>query len=538
MSSSAATPPAIPGWSALAAWQRAVLLGAGFLLFAEAGKFLSVRDSTYISFWLPAGLYVAVLLLNETRTWPWLVLGAFAGNLAFDLSHGTTIAAALLFCLTNAVQSVTGAWLVRRFVAPYPTLATLKEFVGFLGLAALLSTAVGAAVGAATLAGFGLSNSFVESWKVWWGSNAMAILLLSPFVLSWCSAPRADYVRFVQPGRLLEAALLLIVLLAVTWHLLFMDLGVMAPNKGWIAFSMLWAGLRFGPLGAAAATLLVSVLVAFFTTQHFAGLNPEQVASGEYIFLMQRLTAAAALLGWIPAIVVGERDRKMLELRESEERLRLLSRRLIEVEETERRNINRELHDRIGQNLATLNLNVGMIRSQLPGEALQAVAPRMNDTQNLLAETMGRVRDLMAELRPVALDDYGLVAALRTHAAEFTKRFATGVSVGGSELAPRLPLSVETALFRIAQEALNNVTKHAYATKVEIQIGEERGSVVLSITDNGLGFDTRKQFGDARNWGMTTMRERAQGVGAALAVESAPGRGTRVEIRISRSTTS
>jgi PAS domain S-box-containing protein len=230
---------------------------------------------------------------------------------------------------------------------------------------------------------------------------------------------------------------------------------------------------------------------------------------------------------------ITQRKQAQEELQRSLSRQRELSRRLIEAEETERRNINRELHDRIGQNLATLNLNVGMMRSQLPGEILQAVAPRMNDTQKLLADTMGHVRDLMAELHPVALDDYGLVAALRTHAAEFSRRFATAVSVSGSDPAPRLPLTVETALFRIAQEALNNVTKHAYATNVEIRVEAEKGGLVLSITDNGQGFD-RKQLGDTRSWGMTTMRERAQAVGAVLAVESAPGFGTRVEVRVSR----
>jgi signal transduction histidine kinase len=534
--SSAVSLPASPARSsAFSTWQRALLFGAAYFLLAEAGRFLSVRDTTYISFWLPAGLYVAVLLLNETRTWPWLVLAAFAGNLAFDLTHGTQPIAALLFCVTNAVQSAGGAWLVRRFVARRPTFTTLKEFVGFLGLAAVLSTVAGALIGAAVLTTFGLSASFLESWKVWWGSNAMAILLLSPFVLTWFSAPRTDYLRFAQPKRLLEAVLLLATLLGFTWHLLFMDLGVMAPNKGLIAFALLWAGLRFGPPGAAAATLLVSVLVAYFTTQHFAGLKPEEIASGEYVFLMQRLIAAAALLGWIPAIVVGERDRKMQELRESQERLRQLSHRLIEVEEAERRNINRELHDRIGQNLATLNLNLGMIRSELTGETLRAVGPRMNDSHELLGDTMAQVRNLMAELRPVALDDYGLVAALRTYAGEFSKRFGTQVRITGGDLAPRLPLPAETALFRIAQEALNNVSKHAHAAKAEVRIAEAPGGVVLSIIDDGTGFEVAKQRPeDARSWGMTTMRERAEAVGATLTIESAPGRGTRIEVVLPR----
>jgi signal transduction histidine kinase len=526
-----------PGRSSLPAWQRALLFGAAYFLVAEIGTFLSVRDSTYVSFWLPAGLYVAVLLLNDSRAWPWLVAGAFAGNLAFDLLHGTHPAAALLFCLANAVQSVSGAWLVRRFVAERPSLATLREFFGFMGYTAVLGNLLGATIGAATLTAFGLSDSFAHSWKVWWGSNAMAILLVSPLLLAWRPSATAPRRRSMSPRRVAEAATMVAVLAALTWHLLFVDQGTMTPDKGRMVLPLLWAGLRFGPRGAAAANLLLAIPVAFFTTQMFAGLTPAQVSSGEYVFVMQTSLAVAALIGLIPAIALGERDRRMAELRESEKHLRHLSRRLIEVEETERRNINRELHDRIGQNLATLNLSLGIIRSQLPGEAMQAVGPRIDDTQALLGDTMGRVRNLMADLRPVALDDYGLMAALRTYAAEYSTRFGTEVRVSGGDPEPRLPLPAETALFRIAQEALNNVAKHARATKVDVRLDEANGSMVLSIIDDGAGFDTSRRSLDKQSWGMTTMRERAEAVGATLSVESAPGRGTRVLAAMPRNAT-
>jgi signal transduction histidine kinase len=528
MSSATLSTAGSAGRAAFPAWQRAVILGAAYFLVAELGRFMSVRESTYISFWLPAGVYVAVLLLNEGRSWPWLVLGAFTGNLAFDLSHGTSFIVTLLFCVTNTLQAVSSAWLVRRYVAEYPRLTTLREFFGFMAFAAVLGSIVGATLGAATLTAFELSGSFLQSWKVWWGSNAMAILLVSPLLLTWGVPANPARRAGARRWRTLEAACLVAVSLALTWHLLFMDHGVMAADKGRMVLPLLWAGLRFGRRLAAAANLLLALPLAFFTTQLFAGLTPDQIASAEYVFVMQSSLAVAALIGLIPAIALAE-------LREREERLRHLSRRLIEAEENERRNVNRELHDRIGQNLATLNLNLGMIRSELTGETLRAVGPRMNDSHQLLGDTMAQVRNLMAELRPVALDDYGLVAALRTHAGEFSKRFGTQVSITGSDPAPRLPLPVETALFRIAQEALNNVSKHARATKVEVRIAQAPGNVVLSIIDDGMGFEVAKQrAGNAQSWGMTTMRERAEAVGATLTVESAPGRGTRVEVVLPR----
>ena len=139
------------------------------------------------------------------RRW-WLA--AFAANPRSTWCTARRLRQRSCFSLANAVQSVAGAWLVRRFVAARPTLSTLKEFVGFLGYAAFLGSALGATIGAATLLAFGLSDSFLQSWKVWWGSNAMAILLLSPFILTWFAAPAERDTRLAAARRLPEAVLL------------------------------------------------------------------------------------------------------------------------------------------------------------------------------------------------------------------------------------------------------------------------------------------------------------------------------------------
>jgi PAS domain S-box-containing protein len=296
-----------------------------YFVCAECGSFLSARDSPYVSFWLPAGLYVGVLLLNGRRMWPWLALAAFPANALFDLLHGTKLVGTLLFYCANTVQAVIGAWLVNRFAGERPTLATLREFLALLGFAAGLSTMFGAAIGAETLTLTGLSHSFMESSKVWWGSNAMAIMLVSPFVLTWFSRSGANYQPFKRSRKLVEATLLLSVLIALTWHLLVADKGTMGSYKFSLLLPLLWAGLRFGPRGAAAANLFLAFLLTFFSTRLLTGLTPDQIASGEHIFVLQTFLGVAALVGLIPAIVLGERDRTMAELRESEERFRHLT---------------------------------------------------------------------------------------------------------------------------------------------------------------------------------------------------------------------
>jgi len=233
--------------------------------------------------------------------------------------------------------------------------------------------------------------------------------------------------------------------------------------------------------------------------------------------------------------------RDMTELKRNEEalhsyatRLRELSRRLREVEETERRAISRELHDRIGQELSTLTLLFGKLAARLTKESPSAVQKQLKDMQGLLKSTVGNVRDVMAELRPPVLDDYGLHAALRQLATEFAKRSGISVELIGVDLQPRLPSIVETAMFRISQEALNNIAKHAQAKEVEISLSEVSGRVVLDIADDGVGFDAGETRQDGQHWGMITMRERAEAVGITWRLESEPGAGTRVVIEVER----
>ena len=150
---------------------------------------------------------------------------------------------------------------------------------------------------------------------------------------------------------------------------------------------------------------------------------------------------------------------------------------------------------------------------------------------------VANVRDVMAELRPPVLDDYGLLAALRQLATEFTRRSGIAAELSGVELLPRLPLIVETAMYRIGQEALNNIAKHAQAKKVEISLHAASGRVMLDIADDGVGFDANETSPNKQHWGLITMRERAEVVGIAFRLESAPGTGTRITLEMERAAT-
>jgi two-component system, NarL family, sensor histidine kinase UhpB len=204
---------------------------------------------------------------------------------------------------------------------------------------------------------------------------------------------------------------------------------------------------------------------------------------------------------------------------------RELLRRLAEVEEDERRAIHRELHDRIGQDLATAKLNIDLAKSNEPAESAAGV--RLEAARDLVQSAIQNSRDIMAELRPPGLDDHGLAVALELYAEAVAKRLSIAVTVRGIELEQRLPRLAETSLFRIAQEAINNLAKHANARKVDISLYEEAQEVRLTISDDGSGFDATR-LPEAGRYGFQIMRERAEAVDARLEVESAPGRGTRI----------
>ncbi|HUP94059.1 MAG TPA: CHASE domain-containing protein [Burkholderiales bacterium] len=221
-------------------------------------------------------------------------------------------------------------------------------------------------------------------------------------------------------------------------------------------------------------------------------------------------------------------------LRASAQQLTALSRRLVEVQEAERRKLTRELHDRIGQNLTALSINLDILRTSLSGEGNAEHRTRLGDSSALLESTVDSIEDVMCELRPPMLDDYGLLPALHWYAREFSNRTGIHVDVHGTDHAERSDSDTEIALFRISQEALNNVAKHAQARRVRIELDHPNGQSALTISDDGIGIE-RALDSEGRQrsgLGMITMRERAETLGGRFEVKSTRAGGTHITVEI------
>jgi two-component system sensor histidine kinase UhpB len=205
--------------------------------------------------------------------------------------------------------------------------------------------------------------------------------------------------------------------------------------------------------------------------------------------------------------------------------LRALTQRLVTLQERERRDIARELHDRIGQNLSALSINLARLGGRQ--ESAGGSEARIAECTSLVEATALAIQNLLTELKPPMLANYGLLDALRFHAREFSRRTGIAVDVRGPDAAERLQPEIEMALFRVAQAALDNVARHAQAKKVQLSLDRAEGQVQFEIRDDGVGFDPRGARAAGR-WGLGGMRERAEAIGGRLRIESSPGSGARV----------
>ncbi|GEM_PF-6025148 len=226
-------------------------------------------------------------------------------------------------------------------------------------------------------------------------------------------------------------------------------------------------------------------------------------------------------------------ERKQAEevQRENSRQLEILSRRLLSAQETERRQIARELHDEIGQLLTVIKLDLQTVLRQ---SKVASLAPAVKESMEAIDRAVARVRDLSLDLRPSMLDDLGLVPTLRWYVQRQTNRVAADISLDVPVSIPRVTPDIETACFRVAQEALTNAVRHAAATKIDVTLTVQDDAIELTVRDNGKGFDARvahRHMMAGSGFGLLGMHERAQLAGGQLKLDSRPGAGTTVHAR-------
>ena len=224
------------------------------------------------------------------------------------------------------------------------------------------------------------------------------------------------------------------------------------------------------------------------------------------------------------AAIAIENARLFEEVHAGRERLQFLSRRLLEMQENERRHIGRELHDEVGQLLTGLKLMLESIRRAPPN----VIRVKLGTALEFVNEVMTQVRELSLQLRPTMLDDEGLLPALLWHIGRFSERTGVRVHFEHSGLDRRFPTGVETTAYRIVQEALTNVARHAGVQDATVRVTADEEMLHICVEDRGVGFDPEEALRAGGTLGLAGMRERVALLEGAFTLESAPGKGTRV----------
>jgi signal transduction histidine kinase len=279
----------------------------------------------------------------------------------------------------------------------------------------------------------------------------------------------------------------------------------------------------------AAGSALITPLIArglliglvFLENESGARYGPEQVEIAQEV-------ASSVAVALQSARLQDAVARHRLELHQ-------LSGDLLTAQEDERKRLSYELHDQMGQIISMINVKLTEAEQGLPAGTQPEVHDKLSEAGHLADRAMAEVRALASDLRPTVLGDLGLIPALRWLVGEFQQSHNIQVLFDAAGMEPRLDEEIESALFRIAQEALTNVSRHARATRVEVLVAANNSAVSLMVADDGRGFSTSEvplPLSRSGGVGMVAMRERAARLNGYLTVQSAPGMGTTLEVTV------
>ncbi|MBX7246344.1 MAG: MASE1 domain-containing protein [Candidatus Sumerlaeaceae bacterium] len=513
------------------------------------------REDTRVV-WPQAGVALAGLCIFGTRCWP----AIFAASLLVTqyivklplfparAQQEVPLALGFGFALANTLGAASGAWMLRYLGKIRFSLSRVHDVSVLVLYGALISPMINATVAVPFfVAQQPASQAIAEVlwWKRWVGTG-ISNLVVAPFVMTWLAA----IISAVKPAKVKEwqlvpdqrpftarwplnrigEAALLFSLLVVVCHAGFatekLSREVFAFPITYTPFPLLvWGALRYGPRGAATTVFIVAVISTLGLSYKFGPFATVDMG----LLLLQLYLTVLALTALFLSSAVTERRLAERELLTSREQLRALTGRLEQAREDERAAIAREIHDELGQQLTGLKMVLHSVVRRLPAQDPK-INQKSEELTQLMDEAVQTVRRIATDLRPGILDDLGLVASMHWLVEQFEQR--TGVPAEFRGPAEELAIDTDrkTALFRILQEALTNVTRHAHASTVSVTLLQKGRDLELTVTDDGRGGAANALAG-TRSLGVVGMKERATLLGGEFDISEAQP-GTRVMARI------
>lgn len=513
---------------------RALLLAIAYYLTGRLGLSLAVVNPSATAIWPPTGIAIAALLLYGRQLWPGVFFGALAVNLATSHNAG----ASLLIASGNALEALAGSYLVSRFARDTVALDRVEDVGRFGVLAGAVAPAVSATIGTLALRLTGLAQGVNLGliWTTWWLGDASGAVLVAPCIILWKKRSRLRRQGFeiIRDGA--TAIILLFVALVVFSGFLVHGAHNYAMPFLVVPF-VVWAAFRLRPHEAAACVLVTAGIAVWGALHGIGGISP--TGPDNSFLTLQTFMGVVGMTSLLLSAAIAERNSKeealrasndaleskvsertselqsrITELREMQEALHSLSSRQMRVQDEERRRISRDLHDAVGQLLAALMMNLSIVERNTPELEAKAMAA-LEEAQANAAECVREIRTMSYLLHPPMLTEAGLKPALEWFVKGFSSRSGIEVELQMAEEFPRVADVVEISVFRIVQEALTNVHRHAKSSTACVQIALNDELLTLSVSDQGQG--TR---GTREGTGITGMRERLKELHGELRITS------------------
>ena len=502
---------------------------------------LSIDFSHWSNFvgtlWAPNAVLLVALLrhVRSPGNYAVIFLGGGAALTLAAVVGGNSLALAAILAVANLVEVATALALLSLFRVEASNLTSFRNLLTFIVVAGGVAP-LGSAIVRTLAEGSAHELPWIFVWRNWYAGHALGMIIVAPFLISVTSH---EWQALRIKERLPEAAALIAMFIVVS-----ICAAYFRPAVFVIAPAILFVTLRFGLIGATLATIVATFIASAFVVMGVGQPILARPELSERILALQTFLAITSFWSLPTAALVTERGRLMdnlshinsLLMADSEKTSHLvtgLRRHLAVVEEKERLRLAHELHDQAGQSLIAAILELNAIDPLVDGLArgrLHLVRKKMED----MGKTLHRIA---WELRPPAIDELGLRKALSSYIADWGEQCGADVDFHCDDPSlDEVPNEIGTAIYRIVQEGLTNIVKHALRpSNVSIVIRRPDATLQVIIEDNGCGFDvaaTAAKLGAHRGLGLDGMRERLALIGGTLEIESTIGGGTTIFARI------
>jgi len=512
----AALDPASPRKSGLP--QDAAVVGVVALSYfagTRIGFELTPAEMPIAMFWPPNAILLAAFLLAPVRLWWAILLALIPAHFLAQMPTGVPVTTAAGWFVGNCGEALLGALLINRGSRQDGLFHSVTGVTRFLLFGFILAPLVTSFLDAAIVVGTSWGQDYWLLWIARLLSNMLAQLTIVPtiVVLGQRGVSRFDK---KDAWNWIEAALLGVSIVVVS---LFVFRGQLLLRTNIAALIylplpiLLWASMRFGPAGLTASLLTIS-LVSIHGLMN--GSGPFISASvTESVLSMQ---VFLCMIG-VPLLLLAA---VRMEQRQTERSLREMSRKLIDAQERERQHIAQELHDDIGQALTLAEIELDRMIVEAPDQSSSRDLSNLRDQKTLVSRG---IWEISHGLYPSNLEYLGLVHALARMCSDLNDQTPIHVQCETKGVPDRLPADVSLCLFRVAQEALQNIVRHSHAKKVSLRLRLQDGRLFLQIADDGIGFNPSLT---SSGLGFASIRERLKAMNGGIDIDSVAGQGTRL----------